>query len=294
MSRGRAGAIIARVSRPALSEPLVHFAGLGLLFFAVHWALAPARGEPLVVDAARVEATAAGESRRLGRAPTADELAAALQVELDEERLYREALALGLERDDPIVRRRMIQKLRFVHEDLAEVAEPGDAELLAVRDAAPARYTLPARYAISQVLAARERHPDPEAAARGFQQQLIAGADPRGLGDLVVQGQRFGERTASAYASVFGDEFAAALSDMPPGTWSVAPSSLGWHAVRVDSVTPPVLPELPALRARLRADWEAERRAASSEAALAELRRRYPADLVNVPPAVASALAERE
>ena len=117
------------VPRRVLSEPLVHFAGLGLLFFAVHAALRPARGEALTVDAARVEATAGELARRLGRAAAPDEVAAALQVELDEERLYREALALGLDRDDPIVRRRLIQKLRFVHEDLAGPAEPGDAEL---------------------------------------------------------------------------------------------------------------------------------------------------------------------
>ena len=282
------------VLRRALSEPLVQFAGLGLLFFAIHAALAPGGGEPLTVDAARVGATGTELARRLGRAATPAEVAAALRVELDEERLYREALALGLDRDDPIVRRRLIQKLRFVHEDLAEVGEPTDAELLAVRDANPDRYTAPARYALTQVLAARERHPDPQAAARALQARLLAGEDPTRLGDMSVHGQRFGERTTSAYASVFGDEFAAALLNMSPGTWSLAPSSLGWHVVRVDAVTPPALPDLAALRPRLRADWEADRRAASSEAALAELRARYPADLAGLPADVASALAELE
>ena len=282
-----------RVSRRVLSEPLVHFAVLGLLFFALHAALSPRRGDALAVDGARVQATGAELARRLGRDPTPAEVAAALRVELDEERLYREALALGLDRDDPIVRRRLIQKLRFVHEDLGEPGEPDDAALLAVRDADPARYTAPARHALTHVFAARERHPDPEAAARALQQRLLAGAEPSGLGDLCVHGQRFGERNTAAYAGIFGEAFAAALSDMTVGTWSLAPSSLGWHVVRVDSSRPAALPGLAALRPRLRADWEAERRDASSEAALAELRARYPVTLRDVPPALAAALAEQ-
>lgn len=283
-----------RVPRRVLSEPLVHFAVLGLLFFAVHAALAPDHGDALAVDDARVRATGNELARRLGRVATPAELAEALQVELDEERLYREALALGLDRDDPIVRRRLIQKLRFVHEDLAEQGEPDDDALLAVRDADPARYSLPARYALTQVLAARERHPDPRAAAQALQQRLLAGADPGGLGDLCVHGQRFGERTAAAYAGILGESFAAALSDMTPGTWSIAPSTLGWHVVRVDAVRAPSLPDLAALRPRLRADWEATRRTTSSHAALRELRARFPASLRAVPAEVASALAERE
>ncbi len=293
LSGAQPGAIVRGVLRRVLSEPLAHFAGLGLLFFVVHAALR-GRGEPLVVDAARASRTGSELARRHGRAATPVEIAAALQVELDEERLYREGLALGLDRDDPIVRRRLIQKLRFVHEDLAEQGEPDDAALLAVRDAAPARYTAPARFALTQVFVARERHPDPEAVARGLQERLLAGEDPTGLGDLCVLGQRFGARTAAAYAGSFGEAFAAALLDMTPGTWSLAASSLGWHVVRVDAVRAPELPELAALRPRLRSDWEAARREVASEAALAELRARYPASLQGVPPAVASALAERE
>ncbi len=283
-----------RVPRRVLSEPLVHFAVLGLLFFAVHAALAPEPGEALAVDAARVQATASELARRLGRVATPAELAATLQVELDEERLYREALALGLAQDDPIVRRRLIQKLRFVHEDLAGHDEPDDDALLTIRDADPARYTLPARYALTQVLAARDRHPDPRAAAEALLQRLLAGEDPDGLGDLCVHGQRFGERTAAAYANILGEPFAAALSDMTPGTWSLAASTLGWHVVRIDAVSAPSLPGLAALRPRLRADWQAARREASSQAALRELRARFPASLHAVPAELASALAERE
>lgn len=283
-----------RVPRTALrSEPLVHFALLGLLLFGAHALLAPATGDPLVVDRARVDATAAALARRLDRPATSAEIAAALRTELDEDRLYHEALALGLDRDDPIVRRRLIQKLRFVHEDLATTdVEPDDAALLAVRDADPARYTIPERLAVTHVLAATGRHPDPRAAAAALRERILAGADPSGLGDPCVHGQRFAARTATAYAGMFGDDFAAALTDMPDGTWSLVPSSFGWHVVRVDARTPPALPELAAIRPRLRADWEAARRDVGARAALADLRARRPTVLVDVPPDVAAALAE--
>lgn len=281
--------------RALRSEPLVHFAVLGLVIFGVHAAQARGHGEPLRVDADRVAATGAELARRLARAPAPAEIAAALVTELDEERLYREALALGLDRDDPIVRRRLIQKLRFVQEDLADdAAPPDDADLLALRDAEPDRYMLPARLAVTHVLAARDRHPDPEAAARELRARLLAGADPAALGDPCVHGQRLALRSASALAALFGDAFAAALSDMSEGTWNLAPSSLGWHVVRVDAREPAALPALATLRPRLRADWEAARREASGHAALVGLRARWPAALVDVEPAVAAALAEAE
>lgn len=274
------------------SEPLVHFALAGLLLFGAHAALSSPAGDPLVVDRARVDATAGALARRHGRPATAAEVAAALRTELDEDRLYHEALALGLDRDDPIVRRRLIQKLRFVHEDLATTDLPDDAALLALRDADPARYTIPERLAVTHVLAATGRHPDPRAAASALRDSLLAGADPSGLGDPCVHGQRFAARTRAAYAGMFGDAFANALEDMPDGTWSIVPSSFGWHVVRVDVRTPPTLPDLAAIRPRLHADWEAARRDDGARAALTELRARRPAVLVDVPPDVAAALAE--
>lgn len=278
--------------RTLRSEPLVHFAAIGLLLFAAHAWCSPDRRDALVVDAARVAATEAALARRLARPPNPAETAAALRVELDDERLLREALALGLDQGDPIVRRRMIQKLRFVHEDLALAEPPRDADLLALRDADPERYAVPERHAVTHVLAARDRHPDPRAAAVALLARLRAGEDPDALGDLCVHGRRFGPRTAPAYAAMFGDQFAAALSDMSEGTWSIVQSPLGWHVVRVDARAPAGLPDLATLRPRLRADWEAARRDDAARDAAADLAARYPAVLADVPPALAAALAE--
>lgn len=286
-------AILPRVPSRLRSEPLVHFAAIGGLLFILHAVCAPPATDALLVDAARAQATEAALAAKLARPPTPAETAEALLAELDEERLYREALALGLDQDDPIVRRRMIQKLRFVHEDLA-ADTPGDDELLALRDAEPDRYRQPARLAVTHVFAARDRHPNPHAAAAALLRQLHAGADPAALGDLCVHGRSFGARPHTAYAGMFGDAFAAALGDMSEGTWSLAQSALGWHVVRVDAREPASLPDLATLRPRLRVDWDARRRQQSADAATAELRARHPASLADIPPALAAALAEAE
>ncbi|HEY8377722.1 MAG TPA: hypothetical protein VIK91_14600, partial [Nannocystis sp.] len=161
-------------------EPLVPFVLVGLGLFVLHRLVAPDPDAPLRVDEARVEAARAGLTARLGRPPERAELAAALRDALDDERLVREARRLGLDRDDPIVRRRLIQKLRLAYEAGAD-EDVSDAELLALRDAEPERYAAPTRLAVTHVLAARGRHPDPLAAAREFAQALQDGADPVAL-----------------------------------------------------------------------------------------------------------------
>ncbi|MDC0723076.1 peptidylprolyl isomerase [Nannocystis bainbridge] len=280
--------------RALVREPLVQFLVAGLALFALHAQVRPDPDAGMRVDRDRVESTRAGLTERLARAPDDRELAAALRDALDDERMAREAVRLGLDRDDPIVRRRLIQKLRLAHESTADVDSFADAALLALRDAEPARYSAPARLALTQVLAARGRHPDPAAAAGELVRLLEAGADPAALGDPGPHARRFGLRPASDYAGLFGPEFAAALTDMPAGTWSIVQSPLGAHAVRVDARAPAELLPLAAARPRLAADLAERRRAEAVEAALAELRRSDPADLTDLPADLAAMLAEHD
>ncbi|MCY0993309.1 peptidylprolyl isomerase [Nannocystis sp. ILAH1] len=279
--------------RALLREPLVQFLLVGLALFALHARVRPDPDRAMRVDPDRVASTRAGLAERLGRAPDDRELAAALRDALDDERMVREAVRLGLDRDDPIVRRRLIQKLRLAYESTADVEAPDDAALLALRDAEPARYSAPARLALTQVLAARGRHPDPEAAARELVRRLEGGADPAELGDPGPHARRFGLRPASDYAGMFGPDFAAALSDMPEGTWSIVQSQLGAHAVRIDARAPAELLPLAAARPRLMADLAERRRAEAVQAALDDLRRSDPADLDALPADLAAALAEQ-
>jgi hypothetical protein len=261
--------------RALLREPLLHFAAIGALIFAADaaWGERPrADVGAVVVDDAWARGVEAGLRRSLGRTPSAEELAAALATAVDDELLFREARSLGLERGDPIVRRRLIQKARFVHEDRAALAPADESALATYAEAHAERYRLPPRLAITQVFAAAERHEDPEAAARELRAQLEAGADPIGLGDPFAHGQRLGLRTAGDLDGLFGAGFVAALDDAADGAWRIARSSYGWHVVRVDRREEASDPPLATIRGRVEIDLRDERREEAAAAAVAELR----------------------
>lgn len=261
--------------RALLREPLLHFAAIGALIFAADaaWGERPrADVGAVVVDDAWARGLEAGLRRSLGRPPSADELAAALADAVDDELLFREARALGLDRGDPIVRRRLIQKARFVHEDRAALAPADDAALAAYAEAHAERYRLPPRLAITQVFAAADRHADPEAAARELLAQLEGGAEPIGLGDPLAHGQRLGLRAAGDLDGLFGAGFVAGLDDAAAGAWTITRSSYGWHVVRVDRREGASDPPLATIRGRVEVDLLGERREEAAAAAVAALR----------------------
>ncbi len=115
-----------------IREPLFHFLILGAAIFAVHGFITRHKTDKpgeIVVTQAAIENLATGFTRTWQRPPTEDELQGLVRDYIREEAAYREALALGLDRDDMIVRRRLRQKLEFVSDDLATRTEPSDAEL---------------------------------------------------------------------------------------------------------------------------------------------------------------------
>jgi hypothetical protein len=135
--------------RRLLSEPLLQFGVLGVsLFVGWRWC-GPRPAEEIVIDAVAVEAAAAAQARRTDAPRDDDRRAAVVQQLADEEILVREAIALGLDRGDPIVRRRLAQKMRFVLED--EIGAPSDAQLQAWLEAHPDRYRRPQRRTFEQL-----------------------------------------------------------------------------------------------------------------------------------------------
>ena len=97
-------------TRRLISEPLLHFVVLGAGLFGLYQLVEPAQRQTIEVDAETVETIHDRLARRLGEEPSAAALDAELDAWIEAEMLYREALALGLDRDDPIVRRRMVQR----------------------------------------------------------------------------------------------------------------------------------------------------------------------------------------
>jgi peptidyl-prolyl cis-trans isomerase C len=267
-----------------LREPLVHFAALGAGIFGIFAWVAPAGGEDrIIVDAACVEGLRREHEQRTGRPPTADEERGLVERFVEEEMLYREAVAMGLDRGDPIVRRRLIQKMGFLAEDLAAIDEPTDAELEAYRSAHAARYREPLRTSFRHVFVSRDRRGDgaPEETKR-LLDELRRGADPGAIGDPFVRGASFTRRSAAEIEAVFGRAFADAVSAAPIEAWSgPVLSSYGAHLVHVSERAPAAAPPLASVRARVRQDLLDERRANANRAAIERLRRRYRVEIAS-------------
>src|SRR5262249_43151012 len=147
----------ARVRR-FLAEPMLHFLGLGVVLFALHARLQPR--DRIVISSAFVEALRQDHARRTGKPPTPEEERGLVERYVDEEVLDREALALGLDRGDVIVRRRLVQKMEFVTRDAAPAGEPTDADLQRLLDAHPERYGGPGVMSFRHVFLARDRRGD--------------------------------------------------------------------------------------------------------------------------------------
>lgn len=261
--------------RRALREPLLHFAVLGAATFGV-WRAAE---EPvddataIVVDRGTQERLAAELQGKLRRAPTDAELEAAIDRWVDGEILYREGLALGLDRDDPLVRQRVIQKMEFVGDNLELPTEPDETTLRAFMQEQAQRYAGPPRYDFTLVTLARGPDDVDDARAQRVLAELRAGADPKTVeGGRLASGRRF---SAANAAGTYGPEIAAALPETPLGEWGLVTLERGWTLVSLTAVHPGDTPPFESLRNRVLLDWRASQRGAVLREKLEALRERY-------------------
>jgi hypothetical protein len=213
---------------------------------------------------------------QLGREPTADELAALVHEHVQEEVLVREAQRLGLAEGDVVIRRRLVQKLRFVTEDLAVSSVASEEELEAFYQAESERYRESGRVSFSHVFLSRERRSD----ARGDAVQLLGDVKLeeswRGLGDPFILRRSYEEVARRELLRDFGEAFSTALDALEPGRWQgPVDSELGVHLVRVEGRRPSNLPSFAAVRGRVEADFNAERRSAANQARIDELVGQY-------------------
>lgn len=228
----------------------------------------------IVVDAGRVASLSAQFQTVWQRPPTATELDGLIQSFVREEIYYREGLALGLDRDDPIVRRRIGQKLAFVADGLAPEA-PSDAELKTWLDAHAADYAQGPRYTLRQVFFDPARHAgsldrDVAAARAG----LAQGRD--GFGDATLLPPALANASPAEVERTFGSEFAATLARLPTGAWQgPVRSGYGEHLVIVDAFVPARTPALDEVRAQVERDFVRARAEQLGEAFYQKLRARY-------------------
>jgi parvulin-like peptidyl-prolyl isomerase len=271
--------------KSVLREPLVHFLLLGAALFAADaWlrpASAPAGSTEIVVGEARIRSLAQNFRRTWQRPPSAAELEGLVASHVREEILYREALALGLDRDDAVIRRRLQQKVEFVSEEAAALAKPSEQDLAKyLADHADA-FRIPPRVTFRQIfLDPRQRGGALDADARRLLDVLNgarAPSDPSALGDgLALLEPRYEDAPQADVARQFGQEFAAGLVKQPQGRWSgPVASGYGAHLVRVDALAPGRLPTVDEVRPLLEREWSNARRQEVSKAFYDKLRAKY-------------------
>ena len=266
-----------------LKEPLLHFlligAGLFLLFYEV---VDPAlgRSNSIVVTAADVERLQTQWQRQWRRPPTQLELKAMIDGHIREMILYREALALGLDQDDVIVRRRLGQKLEFLFKDLAEQIEPGDAELEQFLTEHRDRYIEPERYTFTHIYLNYDERGD---AIRTDAENILlklrdqpGTIDPTRFSDRFLYQYQFDQQTPGQISRIFGNVFADGLAGLKVGEWQgPVESGYGLHLVLIEERTEPRQPPLVEVKNKVRWDVIAQRRKEVDTAFYNELRQRY-------------------
>ncbi len=266
-----------------LKEPLLHFLLLGAAIFVAYGLVSKrSSAEPgkIVISQGQIAAVSVGFTRTWQRPPSSEELEGLIRDRVREEVYCREAMALGLDRDDTIIRRRLRQKLEFVSEDIATQTEPTDADLNPYLQAHPESFRVEPRFTFSQVYLNPERHGDNLArdTAQLLAQLKQAGgkADVFALGDSFLLEHTFQFTPTSEVGKQFGETFAAALGRLSPGQWQgPVESGYGVHLVFVNERTEGRLPELADVRDAVRREWDNARRLETNEKFYAELLKRY-------------------
>jgi hypothetical protein len=266
-----------------LREPLLHFLLLGTVIFAAYGFVSK-RGsnEPgkIVISEGQIAAMAEGFARTWRRPATRDELEGLIKDQVQEEVYCREAMALGLDKDDTVIRRRLRQKIEFISDDVAALAAPSDEELSTYLKAHADTFGLPQQFTFAHVYLNPERHGENlvRDTAQLLAQLRKAGddADLSEFGDSFLLEHKFQSLPASEIKRQFGENFAARLGELSLGQWrGPVESGYGIHLVRVSERMEGRVPELAEVRDAVRREWANARRLEANEKFYQELLKRY-------------------
>ncbi|MBT9491600.1 MAG: peptidyl-prolyl cis-trans isomerase [Paucibacter sp.] len=256
-----------------LREPLLHFLFFGALLFAAdHYMLADRDDPHTIVVGAEVdsEAIAIFKASR-NREPSAEELSALRQVWLDNEVLYREGLALQVDRGDTGIRERVIFKALSVVDANTKLPAVDDKILNTWFEKNRAKYDEPARYDFQEAALSGDSSANNEAAVRAFVTELNAGTP----GDARAGLRVFKGRPHDNIVQSYGPECAKALEALPPGEWRALPTREGWRAMRLEAISAAAPANFETLRGVLLQDWTDATMAEQRTAAVRALAKKY-------------------
>ncbi len=261
-----------------LREPLLHFLAIGGLIFLLFAAIDEPRERPadvIVITPERIDRLAAGFRSVWKRTPTDDELKALIDQHIREEVYYREALALGLDRDDTVVRRRLRQKMEFLADTGADLLEPAAGELEAHLAANEQTFRRGPRLAFEQIYLGET--PGQETITRSLSAlRSDPVIDPSTLGEPTLLPAQLGLSPPNAIDGVFGKGFFELLAELPPGVWAgPVGSAYGVHLVRIGESLAARTPPLDETRDAVLRDWKAAKARELRELHYARLREHF-------------------
>ncbi|HEY4959571.1 MAG TPA: peptidylprolyl isomerase [Terriglobales bacterium] len=269
-----------------LREPLLHFLLLGLVLFVTYAYLQRGRGG---VESSKQIALSLDDLRTMDvyfqsqwhRQPTPAEFQAMVEDKVREEVLYREALAMGLDKDDTIVKRRMAQKMQFLAEDVAAAHEPSAAELKAWFEKNSNKFALPSRYSFRHLYFSPDKRGKDaqDDAAKALARIAGQPEDSKlaaSVADQFMFQDYYGDRAPDALAKEFGPQFVVALEKLKPGSWQgPVESGYGWHLVYIDTVIPGRIPAFEEMEPDVKTAWLAEQKKQAWQKAYTEMRAKY-------------------
>ena len=263
--------------RRIVREPLLHFLLIGLGLFVLYGIVSPgdSAGRTITISQSQVETLRRQYAALWGGPPDATQLSGLIEAQVRDEILYREGMAQGLGRDDPVIKRRIRQKIEVMAEEEGANIAPTDAVLGTYLQGHRDKFIRPAVVSFDQVTFNPEG-PDSPASVAAARAKLAAGADPARFGQPTMLPAHVANTDADLVARDFGTEFAAALVKLPKGQWAgPIGSGVGVHLVRLMALVPATVPPLAEIRAQVVREWENDRRVAASEASYRRARAKY-------------------
>jgi PPIC-type PPIASE domain len=266
-----------------LREPLIHFLFIGaalFLIFAVFDDPAGPQSNRIVITNGQIEYLKASFARTRQHSPTEQELRGLINGYVREEILYREALALGLDKNDSVIRRRLRQKLELMSDDLAGITIPTDDQLQQFLEANSDKFKIGPQIAFRHVfLDIVQRGISADDEAVGLLEVLTKEGnkpDPDTLGDRLMLPKSFNLTPVSEIEKLFGKSFSVELDDITPGKWTgPVQSGYGLHLILVTEHVAGRLPRLDEIREIIEWEWTAAHRTKLKENIYNELRGRY-------------------